>query len=318
MKKRMVLALGGNMLQPAEGGASAEAQKAMAEKIGELVVALARKYDIVITHGNGPQVGNIMAKEEQAASAEAPAMPLETAVAMTAGQMGYWLEQGVQNAFARQGRGKQVVSLVTQVVVDRRDAAFKKPTKPIGRIYTDAAEVARCRRRGWQMMKVTVADGKPAWRRVVASPLPRDIVEKQVVKSLLAQGVIVIALGGGGVPVYRTRMRKVLKGVDAVVDKDYATEKLAVAVGADELVMLTAVPNVYLNYGTVGAMPLGVTPVATAVKYIAAGQFEAGSMAPKMTAAVAFVRSRAGRRAVITTPELLIEALSGRAGTVIV
>lgn len=319
MKQRMVLALGGNMLQPVGGEASAEAQKEMAEKIGDLVVALAQKYDIVMTHGNGPQVGSIMLHEEEAATKEAPAMPLETAVAMTAGQMGYWLEQGVRNAFARQGREKQVVSLVTQVVVDRRDKAFAEPTKPIGKFYT-AKEAARLKRKGWQMVKASAAEAgaeEPRWRRVVPSPLPRDIVEKKIVADLLAQGVIVITLGGGGVPVYRTRVRKVLKGVDAVVDKDYAAEKMAVAVGADVLAMVTAVPNAYIHYGEPAQMALGAVTAAEAMKYIAAGQFAAGSMAPKMTAGVAFARSKAGRRAVVTSPENLLAALEGKAGTVI-
>lgn len=319
MKQRMVLALGGNMLQPVGGDVTAEAQKEMAEKVGDLVVALARKYDIVITHGNGPQVGSIMLHEEEAASKEAPAMPLETAVAMTAGQMGYWLEQGVRNAFSRQGRDKQVVSLVTQVVVDRRDKAFEKPTKPIGKSYT-AKEAVKCRRKGWQMIKVSAAEAgakEPMWRRVVPSPLPRDIVEKGIVANLLAQGVIVITLGGGGVPVHRTRVRKILKGVDAVVDKDYAAEKLAVAVGADVLAMVTAVPNAYINYGQPAQMALGMVTAQDAMKYIAAGQFATGSMAPKMTAGVAFARSKVGRRAVVTNPENLLAALDGRAGTVI-
>ena len=314
MKKRMVLALGGNMLQPLGVDAgSAEAQKAMAARVGEMVVELAGKYDIVITHGNGPQIGSILMKEEQAASAGAPAMPIETAVAMTAGQMGYWLEQAVRNAFATQRQEKQVVSLVTQVVVDRKDPAFNKPTKPIGQYY-DGRAAARLKRKGWEMVEVS---GK-GWRRVVPSPLPRDIVEKKIVHDLMTRGVIVITLGGGGVPVYRTKVRRVLKGVDAVVDKDYATEKLAAEIGADVLVMLTAVPNAYLNYGNADQMAVETVTATQAISYTRAGHFAAGSMLPKMTAGVAFARSGQGRRAIITNPETLMEALDGRGGTVIV
>lgn len=228
MKKRIVLALGGNALQK-NGEVSAEAQKKVANEVGEVVAELAPSYEIVIAHGNGPQVGNILIHEEGAASEKAPAMPLETAVAMSQGQIGYWLTQAINNAFLKRGKNAKVATVVSQVVVSKTDAAFSNPTKPIGQFYSEKEAKELAREKGW----VVKEDSGRGWRRVVASPKPIDIVEKRTIIELIKDGVIVIAAGGGGIPVYRTKILRRIKGVDAVIDKDFAGEKLAELVKAD-------------------------------------------------------------------------------------
>lgn len=310
MKKRIVLALGGNALQK-NGEVTAEAQKAVANEVGEFIAELYDKYEIVITHGNGPQVGNILIHEEQAASKNAPSMPLETAVAMSQGQIGYWLTQAINNAFAKKGKNKKVATIVSQVIVDRKDPAFKNPTKPIGQFYTEKEAKALAESRGW----IVKEDAGRGWRRVVASPKPIDIVEKRTIKDLIESGAIVITAGGGGIPVTKTKILKKLKGIDAVIDKDFAAEKLAEIVKADIFVSVTAVSNAYVNYGLPNAEKIEkITPkeIDALQKY---GYFKAGSMLPKIQAATAFAKN--GGTGIITDIAHLKEALAGRAGTII-
>lgn len=310
MKKRVVLALGGNALQK-NGEATAEAQKAVAEEVGELIADLAGGYEIIIAHGNGPQVGNILIHEESASTEKAPAMPLETAVAMSQGQIGYWLTQAINNAFLKRGRNVKVVTVVSQVVVDRADAAFKNPTKPIGQFYTEKEAKKLALAKGWTVKE----DAGRGWRRVVASPRPVDIVEKKAILELVKDGVIVIAAGGGGIPVYRTRVLKRLKGIDAVIDKDFAAEKLAELVKADIFVSVTAVPNVYLNFGTNEQEALKEVSADEMTRLKKYGYFKAGSMLPKVEAAVAFAKK--GGIGIITDIENVKAALKGKAGTII-
>ena len=310
MKKRVVLALGGNALQK-NGEATAEAQKKVAESVGKIIADLASNYEIVIAHGNGPQVGNILIHEETAATDKAPAMPLETAVAMSQGQIGYWLTQAISNAFLKRGKSAEVATIVSQVVVDRNDPAFKNPTKPIGQFYSESEAKKLAREKGWTVKE----DSGRGWRRVVASPKPIDIVEKKAITEMVSSGIIVIAAGGGGIPVYRTKITKRLKGIDAVIDKDFAAEKLAELVKADIFVSVTAVPNVYINYGLPDQQALHqvtAREIANLTKY---GYFKAGSMLPKVEAAAAFARkSRVG---IITNIENLKTALAGHAGTIV-
>jgi len=310
MKKRVVLALGGNALQK-NGEATAEAQKAVAEEVGELIADLAGGYEIIIAHGNGPQVGNILIHEESASTEKAPAMPLETAVAMSQGQIGYWLTQAINNAFLKRGRNVKVVTVVSQVVVDRADAAFKNPTKPIGQFYTEKEAKKLALAKGWTVKE----DAGRGWRRMVASPRPVDIVEKKAILELVEDGVIVIAAGGGGIPVYRTRVLKRLKGIDAVIDKDFAAEKLAELVKADIFVSVTAVPNVYLNFGTNEQEALKEVSADEMTRLKKYGYFKAGSMLPKVEAAVAFAKK--GGIGIITDIENVKVALKGKAGTII-
>ena len=309
-KPRVVIALGGNALQR-NGEVTAEAQKTVASQVGAVIAKLSDKYEIVVAHGNGPQVGNILIHEETAATATAPAMPLETAVAMSQGQIGYWLAQAINNAFAKEKRRKQVVSVVTQVVVDRKDPAFRHPSKPIGEFYTAAEAVKLAKSRGWEMRE----DAGRGYRRVVPSPKPIDIVERREIISLIQSGAIVIAVGGGGIPVVRTKILKILKGVDAVIDKDLAAAKLADLIKADIFVSVTAVPNAYLNYGQPDQVALGLLTPAEAAAHIAAGHFAPGSMLPKVQAVTEFAKKR--RLGIITSPDNLELALKRRAGTIV-
>lgn len=311
MKKRVVLALGGNALQK-DGEATAEAQKKVATEVGERLAELSEHYEIIVAHGNGPQVGNILIHEESAATEKAPAMPLETAVAMSQGQIGYWLTQAINNAFLRRGKKAKAVTIVSQVVVDKNDPAFKNPTKPIGQFYSETEAQKLSREKGW----VVKEDAGRGYRRVVASPKPIDIVEKKSIVNLVEDGAIVIAVGGGGIPVYRTKILKRIKGVDAVIDKDFAAEKLAELVKADIFVSVTAVPNAYILYGTPEQKALQKIDVKEAIEYIKDGYFKAGSMLPKMEAATAFAKK--GKTGIITDIKNLEDALKGNAGTIIV
>lgn len=310
MKKRVVLALGGNALQR-DGEATAEAQKKIAEDVGEMIAELSKRYEVIVAHGNGPQVGNILIHEETAATEKAPAMPLETAVAMSQGQIGYWLTQAINNAFLKEGKTAKVATVVTQVVVDKKDIAFKNPTKPIGQFYSEKEALKLAKEKGW----VVKEDAGRGWRRVVASPRPVDIVERKAIVEMVEDGIIVIAAGGGGIPVYRTKILRRLKGVDAVIDKDFAAEKLAELVKADIFVSVTAVPNAYINFGTPEAKALEGVSVKEAEDYIKEGYFKAGSMLPKVRAAVAFAKH--GGVGVITDILNLKDALAGKAGTIV-
>lgn len=310
MKKRIVLALGGNALQK-NGEATAEAQKSIAMSVGKVVANLSDNYEIILAHGNGPQIGNILIHEETAATDKAPAMPLETAVAMSQGQIGYWLTQAINNAFIKEGKRRKVVTVVSQIVVDRTDPAFKDPTKPIGQFYSEKEAKKLAKEKGW----VVKEDAGRGWRRVVASPKPIDIVEKKAITELVEEGIIVIAAGGGGIPVYRTKVLKRLKGIDAVIDKDYAAEKLAELVDADIFISCTAVPNVYINYGLKDQQKLekiSASELSHLKKY---GYFKAGSMLPKVEAAINFAKK--GGTGIITDIDHLEEALAGTAGTIV-
>lgn len=311
MKKRIVLALGGNALQK-NGEATAEAQKKVAIEVGKAIAELSSQYEIIIAHGNGPQVGNILIHEETASSNEAPAMPLETAVAMSQGQIGYWLSQAINNAFAEKRKRKKIVTVVSQVLVNRSDPAFKNPTKPIGQFYSEKEAKKLAEEKRWAIKE----DAGRGWRRVVASPKPIDIIEKNSIKELVEDGAIVIAAGGGGIPVVRTKILKRLKGIDAVIDKDYAAEKLAELVDADIFVSVTAVPNVYINYGTSEQQAIkniSTKEISQLKKY---GYFKAGSMLPKVEATARFAE-KAGRIGIITDIKHLNLALQGKAGTII-
>ncbi len=311
MKKRIVLALGGNALQK-NGEVTAESQKKVANEVGKLIADLAGQYEIVVAHGNGPQVGNILIHEESAASGKAPAMPLETAVAMSQGQIGYWLTQAINNAFATSGKRRKVATIVSQVIVDKDDPAFKNPTKPIGQFYSEKEAKALAAKNNWTVKE----DAGRGWRRVVASPRPLDIVERSAIKELIADGTIVIAAGGGGIPVYRTKLLKRLKGIDAVIDKDYAAERLAEQVNADIFVSVTAVPNVYLNYGTKEQKALNKISPSEINRLKKYGYFKAGSMLPKVEAAARFA-SKPGRIGIITDITHLERALQSKAGTIV-
>lgn len=309
-KLRVVIALGGNALQQ-NGEVTAEAQQKVAEHVGRTIVKLSTKYDIIVAHGNGPQVGNILLHEESAATPSAPAMPLETAVAMSQGQIGYWLSQAIDNAFIKEKRRKPVASIITQIVVDRKDSAFSHPTKPIGQFYDAKEALKLTKSRGWIMRE----DSGRGYRRVVPSPQPIDIVEKKEISALVDSGAIVIAAGGGGIPVVRTKILKLLKGVDAVIDKDLAAEKLAELVKADIFVSVTAVPHAYLNYGQPNQIALSLVTPKEVEHYSKLGHFGSGSMLPKIEAVTKFAKKK--KIGIITAPQNLELALQLRSGTIV-
>jgi carbamate kinase len=309
----LVLALGGNSISRRDDEPSVGAQFERARETCELLVPLiaSAKWRVVITHGNGPQVGNILLRSDLAAEAgELPRIPVDAAVADTQGAMGYMLQQSLAGALWESGLRVPVVTVVTQVIVDEDDPAFAAPAKPIGRFYPPGA-VAALERHGWVM---TEQDG--GWRRVVPSPMPREIVEEDVVGELLDAGVVVIACGGGGIPVVMSESGR-LRGVEAVVDKDHASSLLASHVGAPVFVMLTDVDRIAVDRGTDRERRLDEVDVDELAAYEQQGHFPAGSMGPKVRAAIDFV-ARGGARAIVTAPERVEDALAGRAGTHVV
>lgn len=309
--RSIVVALGGNALaQPGEEGTIAEQFRHARESLGAVVELAREGWRIAIVHGNGPQVGNDLARNEMA-RAVVPPLPLGVLVAGTEGWIGYMIQQSLQNALRAAGVERQVVTVVTQVCVDPDDPTLREPTKPIGRTMDEATARALAAELGW-----SIAPVKGGWRRVVPSPRPLEIVERPMIRSLVAEGHLVIAAGGGGTPVY-LHPELGLEGVDAVVDKDRAAAILARDIGAEVLLVLTDVECVYAGYGTPEQRALGRLTVAEADALLASGELGSGSMAPKVEAAADFVR-RGGARAVIARLDQGREAVAGRAGTEIV
>jgi carbamate kinase len=309
--RTIVLALGGNALAPAaEEGTITEQFRHTRDSLGPVVELAREGWNIALVHGNGPQVGNALVRQERSRDT-VPPLPLGVLVAATQGWIGYMIQQSLENALARAGVRRRVVTLVTQVVVDPGDATLRRPTKPIGRTMDETTARALAAEMGWQ-----VAPVRGGWRRVVPSPRPLEIVEREMIRSLVAEGHLVIAAGGGGTPVYRDATLG-LEGIDAVVDKDRAAAILAHDIGAETLVILTDVDAVYAGWGTPEQRPLPRLTAAEAEKLLAEGELGAGSMAPKVEAALRFVRNGGGR-AVIARLEEGSDAVAGRAGTEIV
>ncbi len=307
--KTVVIALGGNaLLDPKTNGSIAEQIRTIEHSCAKIAQIIAAGYRVVVTHGNGPQVGNLLIQQEEAQEL-VPPLPLDVCGAMTQGQLGYLLQQKLREALASFGIVKPVVTVVTQVRVERDDPAFAEPTKPIGPFYAER-ELPFLEQKGYVLRRV--GRGAKPWRRVVASPEPKEIVEVESIKALLAAGSIVIACGGGGVPVVREDGR--LSGVEAVIDKDLASALLAEELGAEILLILTDVERVALFFGTSQQVFLEKLSVREARKYLLEGHFPPGSMGPKIEAAMRFIEG-GGERAYITSLEKAPEALAGRAGT---
>ncbi|MEA4846675.1 MAG: carbamate kinase [Clostridiaceae bacterium] len=308
---KVVVALGGNALQESGKPATAEAQLSVVNKTAEYLAEMSvRGYEMAVVHGNGPQVGRILLASEAAAQVT-PAMPFDVCGAMSQGYIGYHIQQGLREALRQRGRNIPVVTLVTQVVVDKEDPGFKNPTKPIGAFYTEEEAKKLQTEKGYVMKE----DAGRGWRRVVPSPIPKKIVELSAVK-VLWDTTIVITAGGGGIPVIEKEDGS-LEGVAAVIDKDLAAERLAEDIDADILMILTEVEKVSINFRKPDQKDLSVMTVAEAEQYIKEGHFAPGSMLPKVQAAVMFVRSGPGRKAIITSLYKAVEALEGEAGTVI-
>lgn len=310
--KKLVIALGGNALQEAGKPATAQAQLEVVEKTSEYIADIVeRGYEVIVAHGNGPQVGRIVIQNE-VASASTPAMPFDVCGAMSQGMIGYHIQQGLSKVLRHRGINKNVVTIVTQVVVDKDDPKFKAPSKPIGPFYTEEEAKAIAAEKGYTMKE----DAGRGWRRVVASPLPVEIVELDAVKTLNDVGFVVVTVGGGGIPVVRNEAGD-LEGVAAVIDKDLASEKLARDMDADALVILTAVEKVSINFKKPDQKDLDRMSAAEAKQYIKEGHFAPGSMLPKIEAALNFVESKPGRIAIITSLDKAVDAIEGRAGTTI-
>ncbi len=305
-----VVAIGGNSLVRDHDASVEAARAALAETAGHLADMVRAGWGLAITHGNGPQVGFGLLRSEAGAHM-APRQPLDVLGAETQGSIGYLLQQAMGAALAQRGIARAVVTVVTQVVVDPDDFAFTRPTKPVGPFYERVDAEARMREHRWTM----VEDAGRGWRRVVPSPEPLEIVEAPVVRSLVEQGIVVIAAGGGGIPVVRRESR--YEGVEAVIDKDLASAVLARDLRASVMVVSTAVERVALNYGTLQERPVSVMAVDEARRYLAEGQFPPGSMGPKITAAIRFLDA-GGQAVIITAPSSLGAALEGQAGTRIV
>lgn len=311
MPERIVIALGGNALQSKDSGATAEAQLQVVKRTCEHIAEISQRgYEMAIVHGNGPQVGRILLASETAKDV-VPVMPFDVCGAMSQGYIGYHIQQALKYALNARNRNYPVVSLTTQVVVDRNDPAFKTPTKPIGAFCTEEEARRLELEKGYTMRE----DAGRGWRRAVASPLPRRIVEIGAVR-LLWDHAIVITCGGGGVPVVENA-DGTLEGVAAVIDKDYAAELLAEEVGADVLLILTEVEKVAIRFGQPDQENLGHLSLAEAARYAREGQFGVGSMLPKVEAAMKFVRANPGKKAIITSLDKAIDALDGKTGTVI-
>ena len=310
MTKRAVVAIGGNSLIKDKDHQSVEDQYlAVAETNTHIAKLIAAGWDIAIAHGNGPQVGFIMRRGELAAH-ELHEVPLEVCVADTQGAIGYALQQNLAHDFRRLGIDRQAVTIVTQVEVDPNDPAFASPNKPIGSFLEEETARAGERENGWHI----VEDAGRGWRRVVPSPIPIAIVEVDVIKQLLDAGVVVIAAGGGGIPVVRDHLGD-LYGVAAVIDKDRASALLATAVGADTFLISTAVEKVALNWGTAEQSLVDHMTLEEARSYLAEGtHFAKGSMAPKIEAVREFLE-RGGSEAIITDPDNMERAMAGETGT---
>ena len=310
-KMKIVAALGGNALQSGRAEPTAEAQLAVVQETCERLADLAEMgCELVVVHGNGPQVGRILLASE-AAKDVTPAMPFDVCGAMSPGYIGYHLQQSLGRALKERGINTPVVTLLTQMVVDADDPGFKNPTKPIGPFYSEQEAQALAAEKGYTMKE----DAGRGWRRVVASPIPAEIVELDSIKELIGSAVV-ITCGGGGIPVLR-REDGALEGVAAVIDKDFAAELLAESIDADMLLILTEVERVALNFNKPDQKELSSMTLAEAERYCAEGQFAPGSMLPKVRAAMRFAAAYPGRRAVITSLAKAAEALNGETGTVI-
>ena len=309
MPERLVIALGGNALQSKDSAPTAEAQLEVVRETARHIAEISgRGYEMAVVHGNGPQVGRILLASETAKEV-VPPMPFDVCGAMSQGYIGYHIQQALKYALAARGRSIPVVSLTTQVVVDRGDPAFQNPTKPIGGFYS--AEEARAleRDKGYTMRE----EATKGWRRVVPSPQPRRIVEIDAVR-LLWDHAIVITCGGGGVPVAENE-DGTLEGVAAVIDKDLSAELLAEQVEADKLLILTEVEKVAIHFGKPEQRDLDHLTLAQAAEYAREGQFGVGSMLPKVQAAMRFVRHDPEKAAIITSLDRCLEALDGKTGT---
>ena len=311
-RKIALIAFGGNaILSDNQRGLQTE-QMYNAQRAARLMIHIVKKgFDLIIVHGNGPQVGNLLIQMEEAIN-KVPPFSLEICDAMTEGSMGFMLEKAIINELRKSSLDKEIATLITQVIVDREDPAFENPTKPVGPFYSKYRAQMLRKEKKWTM----VEDAGRGYRKVVPSPKPIDVVPKRVLHDLVHSGKIVIAAGGGGIPVV-INGRGLFQGVEAVIDKDYASSLIAREIKADLFIILTNVPRVSLNFGTPNETPITSMTVKEAERHLEEGQFPAGSMGPKIKAAIEYIRS-GGKEVLITSANYLKAALITRSGTKIV
>lgn len=310
-KRKIVVALGGNAIL--SDSPTAEAQKqALKDTAKQLVKLVENGDELIITHGNGPQVGNLLLQNIAADSEKNPAFPLDSLVAMTEGSIGFWLQNAMQNELTKAGIDKSVATVVTQVLVDKEDPAFENPTKPIGPFYSEEEAKAEMEKSNDTFKE----DAGRGWRKVVPSPKPKGIKEIEAIQTLIDNKQLVIAGGGGGIPVVEAA-DGTLEGVEAVIDKDFASQTLAGLIDADLFIVLTGVDNVYVNFNQPDQKKLENVTVAELEEYIQQDQFAPGSMLPKVQATMAFVSEKPGSKAVITSLENLENLIESDAGTII-
>ncbi|MBW6516130.1 MAG: carbamate kinase [Candidatus Cloacimonetes bacterium] len=312
MQKKAVLALGGNAILKAGQKGTVEEQKINTYESMKGIVKLIREgYHLAITHGNGPQVGNMLIQQQAGINMNIAPLPLMFLNAATEGTMGYMIEECLENGLAKENLDVKVLTVVTRVQVDKNDPNFQNPSKPVGPFYNKETADKLKSEYGWHI----VEDAGRGYRQVVPSPIPIDIPLASTIKELVEEGVIVIACGGGGIPFIINDDGK-LEGIDAVIDKDFASALLAEEIEADLLVILTGVDKVSINFGKADQQDLDVLTLAEAEKYLAEGQFPPGSMGPKIRAAVNFIK-KGGKEVVITSVERVVDALHGETGTII-
>jgi carbamate kinase len=309
MEKIAVIAIGGNsLIMPGLRGTVEEQFEAVQSTVENIYKIIQHGYRVVITHGNGPQVGNILIQSE-AGKQQVPSLPLHYCGALTQGGLGYMIQQVAQNVFAREKHHQDVATVVTQVLVDRDDPAFENPTKPIGPFYLSLEELQhRIDEHGW----VVVEDAGRGYRRVVASPKPLEIIEQNIIKTLIYAGDLVIAVGGGGIPVIRED--NTLRGISAVIDKDFASSLLAVEIKADLFIISTGVEKVAINFKSESPQWLNSLDMEQCEKYLLEEQFAKGSMQPKIEASLNFLKG-GGTEVIITSPDKLYQAVKGETGT---
>jgi carbamate kinase len=306
----VLVAMGGHaFMQSGEQGTIDDHERS-SDRIAELLMTLVeRDYRLVITHGNGPQVGNLLIQHERGRG-DVPPMPLDVLVAMTEGSLGYILQQSLLNQLRRRDIRRYVVTMVTQVIVGEKDKAFETPNKPIGPFLTKAEAEQRRDKWGWKIREDAAGRG---WRRLVASPRPLRVIQRQMIRDAALAGHIVVACGGGGIPI-RVDEDDCYTGIEAVVDKDLTSSVLGANVGAELLIILTSVPNVFVNFGKPEQRALKAVTLEEIERLKAEGHFPPGSMGPKIEAVIHFLE-HGGKRALITDPQNLLDAIEGRAGT---
>ena len=303
-----VIAIGGNsLIRAGERGTVGEQKKNLRSTCEGIAAMLKDGYTVAVTHGNGPQVGAALLRSEAAAD-QVPPQPLDVCVAETQGSIGYLLQQMLQSTLGKQGLGRPVVTIVTQVLVARRDPAFRHPTKPVGPFLDKAVAERRRDELGWDIIE----DSNRGWRRVVASPEPKAIIELLAIQKVLETGAVVISCGGGGIPVMLEDVS--LLGLEAVIDKDRASSLLASQLGAELFLVSTGVEQVSVDFGKPEEKPLRELSIDDARRYQSEGQFPPGSMGPKIEAAIGFLE-RGGKKVIITSPEGIPAAMEGKAGT---